>query len=290
MSTPRSWMFVPGSDERKINKIDSFHPDVFIFDLEDAVANHEKENARQLVVDSLQHHPEKLKYIRINSYESPYFLDDLNTVVAPGLAGIVLPKAEAANHIKWIDRMVSEKEKENGIEAGKIKIVPLIESALGLYHSYEIANSSTRVERLAFGAIDYTLDIHAELTKDGEEILYARSHLVAVSRAAGIGAPIDTPYVDIKDSEGFLYETRYIKSLGFQGKLVIHPSQISLVNQVFTLNREDIDKALEIVEAYENALVNDLGVLQFKGKMVDLPVVEKARRIVEMAGLLKSNS
>lgn len=285
MNQFRTWMFIPGADEKKLKKVENLECDVIIYDLEDSVSNFEKEIARNLVTETVKSHPEKMNYIRINSYDSSFFYDDLNVCIVPGLRGIVLPKAETKEQIMMVDRIITEKEKKHNLPIGGIKIVPLIESALGLYHSFEIATASPRVQCLAFGAIDFVLNIQADLTKSGHEILYARSQLVVVSKAAGIEAPIDTVYADFKDHEGFSTETQLIKQLGFQGKLVIHPNQIKLVNQVFAPDLKEIEEAKKILKEYELSLAKGKGVLQVDGKMVDLPVVERARKILDTAGV-----
>ncbi|MDN4074378.1 HpcH/HpaI aldolase/citrate lyase family protein [Fictibacillus terranigra] len=288
MNGYRTWMFVPGSDEKKLQKAGSLSADVLIFDLEDAVSPNEKEMARSRVRKAIALHKQKVNFVRVNSCHSPYFYEDLTSMVTAGVSGIVLPKAETSEQILFLDRMISELEANRNMDTPDIKIVPLIESALGLHQAFEIASASPRVLRMAFGSVDFALDIQADLTKDGLELLYARSQIVIASKAARIEAPIDTVYVDIRDSEGFLKETTLIKQLGFQGKLVIHPDQIELVNQVFVPTQEEIEDAERLVKAFEHSLENGSGVLQLDGKMVDLPVVDRARRILRLAGVLSS--
>jgi citrate lyase subunit beta/citryl-CoA lyase len=288
MSGYRTWMFVPGADEKKLLKAGSLFADVLIYDLEDAVSPDEKAMARAKVKEALALHEGKLNFIRINSYHSPYFYEDLTNMVDAGVSGIVLPKVETSEQIVFLDRIISELEVKRNLDKGQIKIVPLIESALGVHYAYEIASASPRILRMAFGSVDFALDIQADLTKSGMELLYARSQIVIASRAAGIEAPIDTVYVDIKDSDGLLKETKWIKQLGFQGKLIIHPDQIELVNQVFAPTEEEIIEAERLVKAFEHSLVNGSGVLQLDGRMVDLPIVERARRILRLAKVRSS--
>lgn len=197
------------------------------------------------------------------------------------MKGIVLPKAETKEDIQFVSKIIEEKEKEFGITIGEIQLVPLIESALGVHNAFSISSSSKRVRSLAFGSIDFTLDIKGETTSHGLELLYARSQLVIASRAAGIESPIDTVFSDFKDSEGLNRETKLIKELGFQGKLVIHPSQISIINEVFMPTQTEVEKAFQIVSAYEEYKKVGTGVFELDGKMVDLPVVEQARKILE---------
>ncbi|MEW9673746.1 CoA ester lyase [Ammoniphilus sp. 3BR4] len=293
MALIRSWMFVPGSDSKKIGKVQQLPADVIIFDLEDAVALAEKESARKKVKEALGIETNKNYVVRVNSTDTPYFVDDVKEIVGEGLMGIMLPKSESREQILLLDDLLGKLEKEQGLKR-EIEVIPLIESALGVCRADEIASASARVKCLAFGSVDYTLDIDAELTKEGFELLYARSRLVNVSRAAGIQSPIDAVYTDIHDLEGLRKETTFIKQMGFQGKLVVYPKQIGVVNEVFMPSREDIENAQMIVSAFEKSVKEGLGAVQVNGKMIDLPVVERAKRIVEkaewLAGTTKSET
>ncbi|MDR7314649.1 CoA ester lyase [Brevibacillus nitrificans] len=292
MRGARTWMFVPGSDVRKLEKVAQSPVDAIIYDLEDAVAREEKAMARDLVKAEL-HKPSSpdtpARFVRVNAMDTPYCEQDVKACLASDLRGIVLPKAEETDAIVRLDEWLSEWEAseasdgQRGQQRDSLEIVPLIESARGLHHAYEIARSSKRVQRLMFGSIDFALDISAELTTDGLELLYARSQLVVVSRAAGIGAPIDAVYPHFHDKEGLIRETQRAKRLGFEGKLLIHPSQIAAVRDVFAPSREELGEAESIVAAYEAAVVSGIGSIQIGGKMVDLPVYERAKRIVDEA-------
>ncbi|BCJ86388.1 HpcH/HpaI aldolase/citrate lyase family protein [Effusibacillus dendaii] len=290
MSLFRSWMFVPGNSERRLAKVDDLTADVIIFDLEDAVPLSEKQNARQLVCQTIRNSRAACSFVRVNDLASGFFADDIADLAGVLLAGIVLPKANSRQDILTADQALAEAESKSGRQLGDIEIVPLIESALGLYQAFEIAASSPRVKRLAFGSVDFTLDIQAQLTHEGTEILYARSHLVVVSRAAGIEPPIDAVFVQMKDREGLLRDTKLAKQLGFQGKMVIHPDQIGIVNDVFTPTQEEIEEAKRIVSAFDEALLEGSAAIQLDGKMIDYPVAERAKRIVRQAEFLQRNN
>ncbi|KSU80285.1 citrate lyase subunit beta / citryl-CoA lyase [Fictibacillus enclensis] len=279
MERSYSWMFVPGSDEKKLMKAISLDADVLIYDLEDAVSPHEKTAARTHVKRTIEH-ADRMNYVRINSFDSAFFQEDVIDMIHNNLTGIVLPKAENTKQIALLDRMISELEEERKIATGKIKIVPIIETGCGLYNAFKIASASRRIERLAFGSMDFALDIGAHLSKEGTELLYARSQLVVVSRAAGVKAPIDTVFPDIKDPNGFITETRASKDLGFQGKLLIHPSQIELLSQVYAPTEAEIAHAKRLIQAFESSVTKGEGVLQLDGKMVDLPIVDKAKKML----------
>lgn len=286
MTFYRSWMFVPGNHRRRLDKVRELQSDVIIYDLEDAVPLNEKENAREMVRETIRQFPEKVNFVRVNDVSTCYFLEDVNGLACGELAGIVLPKANTAEDIRYLERILSQAEKKKEIPEGKIEILPIIESALGLYNAFQIACASRRVKRLAFGSVDFTLDINARLSKEGTEILYARSQLVVASRAAGIEGPIDAVFVDLKDDEGLLKDARLAKQLGFQGKLAVHPGQVGIINQIFTPTDEEIEEAKIIAAAFDEAVASGLAAIQVAGKMVDYPVAVRAKKIVEQAKAL----
>ncbi|MBO8172235.1 MAG: CoA ester lyase [Bacillaceae bacterium] len=286
MSLYRSWMFVPGNQPRRLEKVKELEADVIIYDLEDSVSAAGKEEARNLVAEALNHNREKSNYVRINDVSTSWFVDDVFELAVDTVNGFMLPKAEKADQIQYLDHLLTELERKRNLDPGSIAIVPLIESAAGLFHAYEVAMASGRVQRLAFGSVDYALDINAELTREGKELLYARSQLVVVSRAAGIEPPVDAVYMHVKDQDGLKKEAEMVKQLGYEGKLCIHPAQLPVVNEMFAPTPEEIAEAREIVSAYEQAVASGKGAVEVHGKMVDLPVVEKAKKIMERAAKL----
>jgi citrate lyase subunit beta/citryl-CoA lyase len=279
-------MFVPGSDPKKMKKARSLTADALIYDLEDAVSFIEKATARQMVKDEIGLNLNQAKYVRINGSSTSFFHDDLHELISENLKGIMLPKSESVEQMTDLNEIISQLEMAAGISKGTIEVVPLIESALGLHRAYEIAISVPRVKCLAFGSLDFALDINAKLTKEGAELLYARSQLVVVSKAAGIESPIDTVFFDIEDTTNLTRETAFAKQLGFQGKLVVHPLQVNIVNEVFSPTKEEIEEAGLLVSAFDEAVKDGLGVVKFRGKMLDRPVVEHARKVLEFAELL----
>lgn len=289
MSKEITWFFVPGSNLRNIEKVNTLEADAFIFDLEDAVAISEKQNARENVVKAIQHYQQKNIFVRINSFDSPFFLEDVENVVVEGLSGIVLPKAETSMQLEVLDKLLLEKEKKLNIPIGSIKIVALIESAMGVHHAIELAKFN-RVIRLAFGAIDYTLDIQATLTDHRLELLFARSQLVLASRLAQLEGPIDTVYADIYNESGLRKETTLSKELGFKGKLIVHPAQIKIVNEVFTPSKSEVEQARKIIDAAHKAEKQGKGVVNLDGKMIDLPVIKQAEAILEYYNRLVINN
>ncbi|HHW43129.1 MAG TPA: CoA ester lyase [Desulfotomaculum sp.] len=279
----RSFLFAPASDLRKVDKALSLDADAVILDLEDAVAVSEKVRARSLVLDVLGRAGRVGIYVRVNGVNTSWIVGDLMAVVGSRPAGIMLPKAENAEEIRRVDWLIGQLEEEYGLPPGEMELVPLVETARGVMNAYEIAASCPRVRRLAFGAIDYTLDIGTSLTGQGTEIFYARSQLVVASRSAGIAGPIDTVYPRIKDEEGLAAECRLVRSLGFAGKLVIHPAQLGPVNDIFAPTPGEITYARKVVQAFDEAEARGVAAVQLEGKFIDYPVAAWARRILAIA-------
>jgi citrate lyase subunit beta/citryl-CoA lyase len=279
----RTLMFVPGNQQRRLDKVKDLDSDAFIFDLEDSVPENEKGTAREMVRKALSDNTERVCWVRVNDVSTSYFMDDLEAVVHSALYGIVLSKADTREQIVIADYLLGHMERKNGLRPGVLEIIPLIESASGIFHAYEIAAASPRVKRLAFGSVDYTLDIQAELSDEGVETLYARSQLTVASRAAGIEPPIDAVHIRVKDTEGLLLSTQMAKRMGFQGKLVVHPDQIAIVNKAFLPTSEEIEQAGRIVLAFEEANRSGLAAIQLDGRMIDIPVVERAKKIIELS-------
>lgn len=282
----RSFLFVPASDLRKVGKALSLNADAVILDLEDAVAVSEKVRARSLVLDVLGRPSREVIYVRVNGVSTNWVVGDLMAVVGGRPAGIMLPKAECAEEVKRVDWLIGQLEMEYGIPPGEMELIPLVETARGVMMAYEIAACCPRVKRLAFGAVDYTLDIGTSLTGQGTEIFYARAHLVVVSRAAGIEGPIDTVYTNIKNEEGLAAECRLVRNLGFHGKLVIHPAQLGPVNEIFSPTPKEIEFASKVVQIFEKAEAQGVAVVQLEGKFIDYPVAAWARRIMDIARTL----
>ncbi|MRG84831.1 HpcH/HpaI aldolase/citrate lyase family protein [Salinibacillus xinjiangensis] len=275
-----SWLFIPGSQDKFLNKVKDVNADAFIFDLEDSVSNQDKKMARIKVSRMVQSFKQNRNYIRVNAISTEYFLDDLYETVTEGLSGIVLPKVNAKNDIVIVDYLLSAVERKIGLKEGTISVVPIIENALGLRNAFEIATSSERVKQLAFGAEDFMLDLNVSTEERKNGMTYVRSKLVADSRAANIEPPIDAIYPDFKNEEGFKLDVEMGKQLGFQGKLLIHPKQIPVVTEIYAPTPEELDEAKRIVTSYEQARQHGLGSIEVDGKMVDIPVAERAKRIL----------
>lgn len=282
----RSFLFAPATDLHKVDKALSLDADAVILDLEDAVAISEKTRARGLVVDILSRVTRQSIYVRVNGITTPWVVGDLMAVVGNRPAGIMLPKAECAEEVRHVDWLLGRLETEYALPEGGMELIPLVETARGITEARNIAGSCARVKRLAFGAVDYTLDMGIKLTGKGDELFYARSGLVVGSRAAGIEGPIDTVYVNLKDEAGLREECRLARTLGFSGKLVIHPAQIGPVNAAFSPDANEIQYAARVVRAFEEAEAAGVAGVQLEGKFIDYPVAAWARRVLSTARAL----
>jgi len=267
-----------------IQKACSLPVDAITLDLEDAVPIAEKEAARKLVRDNLSLLVSEGSdvYVRVNSLKTGLTTKDLEAVLYQGLTGIMLPKCESKENIHELERLIEALEEDRKLQPRSIKLIPQLESALGVLNAYEIAKASERVVALSFGAVDFVADVGASITEDRTELLYARSRIVLAARAAGIQA-IDAVFTDFKDDEGLVKDAQSGRRLGFQGKLIIHPNQIEAVNQIFSPSEREIEYARKIVEAFREAEAKGLGATSLEGKMIDIANYRWAENILSLA-------
>jgi citrate lyase beta subunit len=265
-ATARSLLFAPGNDERKLEKALAAGADAVVADLEDAVPATEKEAARTVARRVLGGAATaSLVAVRVNAAGTEHWGADLQAVADLELDALVLPKATP--------------EAVGALGPDGPPVVAIVETALGVRHAYETARLP-RVAALVLGAVDLGLELGLEPRADGQEVLYARSRLVLESAAAGLRSPFDLVHVDTRDDEGLEAEALLARSLGFRGKVCIHPAQVAIVNRVFSPTGEERERARRVVEAYERGLADGRGAVALDGEMIDLPVVERARRIL----------
>jgi citrate lyase subunit beta/citryl-CoA lyase len=260
---PRSYLFVPGNRPERFDKACAAGADAVIVDLEDAVPLADKAAARDAVAGWLS--PGHPVLVRINGADSRCFEDDLALCALPGVAGIVLPKAE---HEASLTRL---------LDAGALSILPLIESGLGLWHAAALARMP-RVQRLVFGSIDFSLDLNIQ--ESHETLLYARSQLVLVSRVAGIGAPVDGVTTTFDDPARVHADALRARALGFGAKLCIHPKQVAPVHQAYAPTANELAWAGRVLAASDAA---QGGAVALDGRMVDRPVILIAQQMLEEA-------
>ncbi|MBV9229479.1 MAG: CoA ester lyase [Chloroflexi bacterium] len=289
MPVLRSLLFAPANHARHVEKALTGTADAAILDLEDAVAIAEKPAARLAARRSLEQRTATTPkaYVRINALSTPFAYEDLCAVVCPGLDGIILPKTESSEQIAIVDWLLSQLERERAMPIGGVDLMPIIETASGLHHAQEIAAASSRVRRLNFGAVDFSLDTNMTWTIGHEGILWARIQLVILSRAASLEPPLDTVFADLNDLEGLASEAAQAKRLGFQGKACIHPKQVDVVNATFTPSPEEVKQAQRLIAAFEQAVSAGSASLRVDGQFVDYPVAERARRIVELGAAIE---
>lgn len=258
--------------------------DCIVYDLEDSVSQAEKDAARLLVYRAVRFHrpPGKYVIIRVNGLYSPELNEDLEASVRVKPDAIRLPKVECAEDVRRIDAHIAEIESVAGIPLGTIELWCNIESALGVANAREIATASPRVSALALGAEDYTASMGAIRSKTGWEILYARMRVLEACRLAGISAQ-DAVFSDINDLEGLQRDLEMARGLGFDGKTVIHPCQIDLVNRAFTPSQKEILQAKRVLAALEEGAHNHTGVVVLDGSMVDKPMEKRAKDILARA-------
>ncbi|MDO8670758.1 MAG: CoA ester lyase [Dehalococcoidia bacterium] len=280
----RSLLFVPGNQERRIEKARSVAADALILDLEDSVPASEKEAAREMVAGAIAGLVSSGReiFVRVNSLTTPHAVPDIQTIVKKGLTGILLAKSESATDIRQADVLIAEAERKAGLEAGSVCLLALVESPLGIINAYQIATASPRLIGMTLGAEDYTLEMGVNRTKEGAEIFYPRQVISVACHAAGVLA-IDCVFTGVKDPEGLIAETTLARQMGFQGKLVIHPDQVEPVNEAFVPPAEEVAFARRVLAAYEIAIANGKAAAILDGKMIDTPVAEKAKKLLAQA-------
>jgi len=280
----RTLLSVPGNRQKMIDKARHLPADVLILDLEDSIPRSEKAAARTMVRESIAGMAlaGQQVFVRINSMASGLALEDLEAVIAPGLDGINQPKPAAAGDVIAVADTIERLERERGIEGGSIKLLPWVETAKGLLNAFDIAGASPRVLGILFGAEDFALDTGILRTEEGDELLYPRMTVVIAARAAGVAA-VDTPYNNFRDEAGLEREAALARKLGFDGKFLIHPDQIEPVNRIFRPTDEEIERARQVVAAFEAAEAQGLGSTSLDGKMIDTPIANQARRLLAIA-------
>ncbi len=283
-------MFVPGNNPGMMADAHIYGPDSIMLDLEDSVTMTEKDTARLLVYNALKSvdYGDTEMVVRINPLNTPYGKKDIEAVVKAGVHVIRMPKTETAEEVIEVEREIEKVERELGC-VGRTKIMAAIESALGVVNAYAIATASPRMMGIALGAEDYCANLKTQRTPGGDELRLARETIVVAARAAGIDA-LDTVYSNLDDMETFRKEVEFIHTLGFDGKSIINPRQIEVVNEVFAPTQKAIEKARTIIAAIREAERKGSGVIAVNGKMVDRPVVIRAQRTIDLAiasGIIK---
>jgi citrate lyase subunit beta/citryl-CoA lyase len=277
----RSLLFVPGNNPRFLEKAKTSQADIVCLDLEDSVPDSEKKNARKLIRDALKLRDSYSSsiYVRTNSPISGKIPDDLSELVQKGLDGIVIPKVNNAKELGKIIKIIKSLEKKRKLKP--LFVMPSIETAEGVVNTHEIAKSSKRIPAVVFGVFDLLNDMGIEYTKQSEGAKYARAKIPLDARAAGILA-IDAIWQDLKDLEGLKQDCIIGKNLGYSGKSIIHPDQITYTHELFAPNKSELDWANKVCSVYEESTKKGKGATVVDGKMIDEVHYKQAKALLEL--------
>jgi citrate lyase subunit beta/citryl-CoA lyase len=282
MAVMRSILYVPGNNPKMVEKAPSFPADIITLDLEDSVPPAEKEIARKISAENLKYVGQNgsLVFVRINNWETELTNDDLEAVVWEGLHGVTLAKTGHPDDVKRLDWKLEELERRRGLEIGSVKISMLLETAKGIMNAYECCMASKRNVNAIFGAVDYCRDMRIKLTSEAQEQYWGRAKVGVACRAAGIIA-IDAPFVAFQDIPAFEKNVAEGKQMGYEGRMIIHPSQIEPSNRLYAPDPADVEWAQGVVKVFEEeGIAKGKAAVSYNGKMVDTPVYLNAKDIL----------
>ena len=284
MHSRRALLYMPGDDRRKIEKATTLGVDSICIDMEDGVAANKKAEARAVIAQAMKEldFGKSEQCIRINSIGSGLEKRDLVAALATNPDSIVVPKIESADQVRWVSERMESYELSSNLSIGAIRLLIGVETAKGILNLKEIAEADKRLEAIIFGAEDYAASIGATRTKEGTEVLYARSAVVTVCAANDLQA-IDMVYIDFRDLEGLRVEAAQGAGLGFSGKQIIHPNQVVPVQEAFTPSDEAIEYAKRVVETFEASQKEGKGAYALDGKMIDMPLLKNAQKVLDRA-------
>lgn len=288
MKMLRSLLFVPGNRPNMLDKALGVQPDAYVPDFEDSVPDSEKENARQVVASYLERLGAAGPAVipRVNSLHSGLLEDDLAAVVGPHVHALSVGKIETVDDIEQLCDQIAALERKTGVEVGSVGLIPWIETALAIVHCYAICKASPRIIGVAFGAEDFTNDMGIERPEDDAELAFARNTVCIAARAAGVAA-LDTPYFQYRNEDGLRTSVGAGKAMGFKGKFAIHPAQIGGINSGFSPSESELAHAQRVVAAFEEAERSGRGSTSLDGRVIDVPVVKRARALLEFARSLQ---
>ena len=280
----RSMLFIPGNTPNLLINGNCLGADMVIFDLEDAVSPDEKDSARVLVRNTLKYLNFKTlgTIVRINSVDTDYWKKDLDEIMPYTPDMIMLPKTGCPADVLAADAYMTELEEKLGLAKNTVKLMLLMETAMGVENAYASASASERVGAIFLGAEDLTADLRCKRTKESREIEYARQRMVVAGRAANVDV-YDTPFTDVNDDEGIRKDAAVAKAMGFTGKASISPRHVDAINEVFSPSTKDIDYAYEVMDAIKLAKEQGRGAIALHGKMIDAPIVARAQQTIAAA-------
>ena len=278
-------MFIPGNQPKMLAKALNVRPDAYIPDMEDSVPDAEKSEARCIVRNNIaQLNATGIPVIpRVNARQTGLAVDDLTAIVGPGIYGVSIGKVDTAEDVTWLSQVLSDLESATGLAVGSLRLILWIETALGVVNCFDICSSSSRIDAVAFGGEDFTNDMEIERLEDDSNVSYARNTLCVAARASGVLA-LDTPYFQFRNESGLRNNAKESKHIGFKGKFAIHPGQIEPLNQVFSPSLEEVEHARRVIRAFEEAERAGRGSTSLDGKVIDVPVVKRARALLRAVG------
>jgi len=284
----RSLLFVPGNKPTWVEKALNSGVDGLVLDLEDSVPPADKAAARLMVADALArfHHHGQALTVRINALETGMAGDDIDVIVSSGLSAILAPKIETPQDIAVLDALLTQREHRAGLKPGHVEIYPTLETAKGVYHAYPIAVCSPRVPTLVCAAGpggDTARSLGYMWTKEGTETLYIRSKVLLDARAAGVTYPLITSWFDVGDLEGLKADVHLNRRLGYSGQIVIHPSHVPIVNEIFTPTSQEVAYHQGVLAAMEAAERQGTAAVTYEGTMVDIAMVKTSQQLLELA-------
>jgi len=289
MAVLRSLLFVPGNRPDMLTKASPLTPDAFVPDMEDSVPLEEKANARQVTASFLPQLAQGGVSVipRVNALETGLLEEDLAAVVGPHIYGVSVGKIYTPQDVETIAALLANLEHKAGVPVGHTKLVLWMETALAIVHAYAISTASPRIVAVAFGGEDFTHDMGIERTTDDTEVAVPRSLVCVAARAANVLA-LDTPYFLFRDPDGLRQNAQASKKIGFKGKFAIHPAQLDIINATFSPSPVEVEYARRVVDAFAEAERTGKGSTSLDGKVVDVPVVKRARAVLDVAASIAS--
>ena len=281
----RSLLFCPANEPRKVARLSGSGADAVVLDLEDAVAANEKVAARQSAREALPILRNALRCVRLNAFETGLTSGDVEAVVCKDLDALILPKAETAQDMRRLDRLIAKAEAKDGLAPGRIGVIALVETCAGIAAAAEIAASRSRLITLVFGSGDLGSDLDLPTIRGdlGGALAYGRSKIVYDARAAGLPPPLDGPFLKVRDQTLLEQDCMISRSLGHRGRVCIHPDQVPVVNRIYSPDPDEVRFAHKVVHAFADAERVGSASIAVDGIFVDYPIVHKAKRIIALA-------
>jgi len=284
----RSVFFVPGHVEKYLGKIESLGADAYILDVEDSVPADKKELARRRVNDYLEADTSKRQYVaRINEIASFQLIDDLEAVMHERLLAVMPSKIRSLEELRFIDGLLAQFEAKKGLVPGSTKLLPLIETLAAFLDIKNIVAASDRLIGLAFGGEDYLTELQGEHGPNDHTFDYPRTRIAIAAKSAGVQA-LDTPFLNVRNHDGFKAREQKSRDLGYDGCLLIHPAQVEAAHEVFSPSEEEIQRAMETQNAVNESRSNGLSVVLLRGELVGPPMQKKAERVLRTAELMRA--